>query len=326
MSIDYAELLTPILEEMKQGRMPWSPEWNDPRSRPMPFNVQTMKDDPNQTYRASNIINLWGTQMVKGYSTNAWITMVGLRQLGGKLIILPENDPKRADNKSGQKATPVIFSKPFVPKAQYEQLGDTQMYRNKSDGGVWEFNQVAISRPKISGYVFNLDQVEGLPEEYTGNQNLSFGSREDIESMFTETGIEERVGHDNSCYYIPQKDIVSMVSLEHFTSEDQWYKVRFHEFGHATGHKIRLDRDQTGKQGSEEYAFEELVAELTSAFMSARFGIPGGTARHANYLSHYIKYCEKNPKAIFQAATKAQAASEWLISHSSTLNQLEKAA
>lgn len=326
MAINYEDLLKPILEEMKQGRMPWSPEWNDPRSRPMPFNIQTMKDDPNKTYRGSNIINLWVTQMIKGYATNAWITMVGLRELGGTLKTLPEDDPKRASNKSGQKGTPVIFSKPFVPKGQYEQLGDTQMFKSKNDGRVWEFNQVAISRPKISGHVFNLDQVEGLPEEYTRSQNIQYGSREDIEAMFRNTGVEERISHDNSCYFIPKLDTVSMVSLEHFSTEDLWYKTRFHEYGHATGHKIRLDRDQTGKQGTEEYAFEELVAELTSAFMSARFGIPGGTARHANYLSHYVKHCEKNPKAIFQAATKAQAATEWLVGHLPQTLEQEKAA
>ena len=61
MKADFEKIadLSGILEQMKNGTPPWVRDWNDPYSRHLPYNVTTMKDDPNQTYRGSNVITLW---------------------------------------------------------------------------------------------------------------------------------------------------------------------------------------------------------------------------------------------------------------------------
>jgi antirestriction protein ArdC len=80
---------------------------------------------------------------------------------------------------------------------------------------------------------------------------------------------------------------------------------------HWTGHKSRLERDFSGRFGTQAYAAEELVAELTSAFLCAEFNLDG-ELRHAAYIASWIKLLKDEPKAFMTAASKAQAAADYL--------------
>src|SRR5664279_3473716 len=44
-------------------------------------------------------------------------------------------------------------------------------------------------------------------------------------------------------YYRPGADFISLPRFEAFKSAATFYATAFHELGHATGHKSRLDRD-----------------------------------------------------------------------------------
>ncbi|MDQ6868506.1 MAG: zincin-like metallopeptidase domain-containing protein [Pseudomonadota bacterium] len=66
---------------------------------------------------------------------------------------------------------------------------------------------------------------------------------------------------------------------------DCFYAASFHELGHWTSHKSRLDRDLKNRFGSREYAAEELIAEFASAFLCAEFGI-NKEVRHASYIAN----------------------------------------
>jgi antirestriction protein ArdC len=73
-----------------------------------------------------------------------------------------------------------------------------------------------------------------------------------------------------------------------------------------------LDRDQTGRFGSEAYAREELVAEMGSAFLCASLGIVP-TVRHADYLGSWLDVLRADNRAIFRAASAASKAANWLL-------------
>ena len=78
---------------------------------------------------------------------------------------------------------------------------------------------------------------------------------------------------------------------------------------HSTGHASRLARDFSGRFGDAAYAFEELVAELGSAFLGADLGILNATLPdHADYLAHWIKILREDKKAILTAAAQASKA------------------
>jgi antirestriction protein ArdC len=85
----------------------------------------------------------------------------------------------------------------------------------------------------------------------------------------------------------------------------------FHELGHWTGHKSRLDRDLRHRFGERAYAAEELVAELCAAFLCAEFSIDGDL-RHAGYIQTWTGLLRADSRAFFTACNKAQAAADYL--------------
>ena len=104
---------------------------------------------------------------------------------------------------------------------------------------------------------------------------------------------------------------VSRSSFEAFKSGATFYATAFHELGHWTGHKSRLDRDLRNRFGEKAYAAEELVAELCSAFLCAEFSLDG-ELRHAGYIQTWIGLLKADARAFFTACSKAQAAADSL--------------
>ena len=91
-----------------------------------------------------------------------------------------------------------------------------------------------------------------------------------------------------------------------------WHRTAFHELGHWVGGKARLDRDQTGCFGSVAYGREELIAELTGAFVCASLGI-APTVRHADYLGSWLEIIREDSRAIVRAASAASKAADYLL-------------
>ena len=75
-----------------------------------------------------------------------------------------------------------------------------------------------------------------------------------------------------------------------------WHCTAFHELGHWTGHKSRLDREHSGSFGSKSYAREELVAEMAGSFVCASLGIVP-TVRHADYIGSWLEVLREDNRA-----------------------------
>ena len=85
-----------------------------------------------------------------------------------------------------------------------------------------------------------------------------------------------------------------------------FYSVFFHETGHWTGHKSRLDRTQNGKSHKQDYAFEELIAELFAVFQCASLGLEKmPRPDHARYLKSWIKNLKDNYSYLWKASSQA---------------------
>ncbi len=96
---------------------------------------------------------------------------------------------------------------------------------------------------------------------------------------------------------------------------------------HWAGAKTRLDRDLSGRFGTESYAIEELIAELGSAFLCSDLGIaPEPRIDHACYLKNWLSVLKSDKKAIFTAASKASEAANWLLAFENTENAKRGAA
>ena len=103
-------------------------------------------------------------------------------------------------------------------------------------------------------------------------------------------------------------DKASWKKVNNVTESEFWYSVAFHELSHATGHKSRLDRlDNFGT------AFEELIAELSSAILGAKFDIASALQpNHAQYIKGWIKQLEEKPNTLLKACALANKSVKWL--------------
>jgi antirestriction protein ArdC len=108
-----------------------------------------------------------------------------------------------------------------------------------------------------------------------------------------------------------------------FNSLDEYYSVLLHEIAHWTGHKSRLNRDaKISVDKKDLYAFEELVAELSSMFLSAHFGINfEPTEQNATYLNSWLKALKGDASYIWKAAKFASEAVNYCLQAQDEIKQ-----
>ena len=83
---------------------------------------------------------------------------------------------------------------------------------------------------------------------------------------------------------------------------------------HWSGAESRLNRDLSGRFGSESYAFEELVADIGAGFVSAEYGHQYMFSNNnLKYLESWIKILQDKPKTIITACSMAQKAADYLL-------------
>jgi antirestriction protein ArdC len=163
--------------------------------------------------------------------------------------------------------------------------------------------------------VFAAEQVDGW--EAPARAELDTPERiAAAEAFFGAIGADVRFG-GNRAAYVPAGDFVMVPTLEQFSDAPAFYSTMAHEHAHWTGHASRLDRNLSTKFGSDAYAAEELAAELSSAFTCSALGLSmAPRPDHAAYLDSWLRVLRADTSAIFTAASKAQAATDYLIDFS----------
>ena len=164
--------------------------------------------------------------------------------------------------------------------------------------------------------MFNVEQIDGLPEHYYATEPLPVSERlEHADDFFRNTAAEIRTG-GNRAFYAIGEDYIQMPPFEAFRDAESHAATLSHEAVHWTRHSSRLARDFGRKQwGDEGYAKEELVAELGSAFLCADLGItPDVRDDHAAYIASWLEVLKNDKRFIFTAASYAQKAADYLHS------------
>ena len=230
-------------------------------------------------YSGLNTIFLMFEQEEKGYTTNRWITFNQIRKI------------KRAKLKKGSSATPVFFFKLLDKKEENE-----------------EGEEVTKKIPLLKFYyVYNLDQVEGIKVGAEKEENI------DLNEFVANTEIEIKTRPE--AFYNPKEDYIGIPDLKLFKSTETYAATLLHELTHATGHKSRLDRDLSGRFGSESYSKEECIAELGSLFLMAHLKIEGEIKNSEAYIKNWlIKGLKEEPKMLWKLASEAQKAFNFLLS------------
>lgn len=273
----YAEMTKQLIDALSESEKlgKWQLPW---RRTGMPENGTT-----GHKYSGSNWFFLTAMADVKGYKSNKWATYDQWQGIGGQV-------------RKGEKATSIFV--PIFLKG-----------REKADGTEEKGRIAFISRP-----VFNLDQIDGLPEDFDKKEILPESERvADLEKTISEIPAVIRNGGDEA-YFSPSEDIIQLPPFENFKDARSYYSTVAHELMHWTGGKDRLGRENMNRFGTPEYAYEELVAEIASAmFMAAHNIEPNIQENHGPYLASWIKKLKDDPTALERAMKDAQSAVNYVL-------------
>lgn len=170
--------------------------------------------------------------------------------------------------------------------------------------------------------VFNVCQCDNLPQHVIGlAPRRKIELDRDFDQMIGRTGVDLRHGGDRA-FYAAGPDYVQMPYVDDFATVDSYRAVLAHEMTHWTGHKSRLNRTFGAVFGDQNYAPEELVAEMGSAFMAAAYGFESIT-RHSDYTASWIKCLKDNPRALFSASSLAQKAVDYIQKVGGEIDEIE---
>lgn len=164
-----------------------------------------------------------------------------------------------------------------------------------------------------AGSVFNSSQVANINLSKAPIHEFEAHAEADIhvQAMLAKTDLKLEHEDGSRAFYSVKDHKVVMPNKERFVP-GAYYDTLLHELGHSTGPALK--RDMTGSFGSASYAFEELVAELSSVFMSAELGIPHNPAihdNHAAYLKSWLGALKQDKNMIFKAASTAQKCADF---------------
>lgn len=283
----YRMVTEQVLDALSQGVAPWRRPWTQAEA---PRNID------GRPYRGINVFLLTLVAHSRGYRSPFWLTFNQAKAKGGAVS-------------KGAKSTIVTFWKRLTVEDQ--ETGETKTV------------------PLLRYFrVFNLEQCDGvqLPKAVIEAQarieadaRRTFCPIEAARILIDNMPARPRISHDRDrAYYSPALDLVNLPRPESFDAPEHYYGTAFHELGHSTGHPSRLNRptvtDADASFGSAKYGREELIAEMTAAFLCAEAGIltmPVLT-NSAAYVDNWRRAIKEDVRAVVVAAGAAQRAADWI--------------
>ncbi|TCV82709.1 ArdC family protein [Sulfurirhabdus autotrophica] len=285
----YQQVTDAIIANIEAGQLDKGINWAKETATGMPINYKT-----KASYNGINVLLLWNAAREAGFSNNQWLTFKQAAELGGSV-------------KKGEKGQLCVFFKMLDIK---DKISD-------------EKKAVPMASPF---WLFNLDQIEGIE---TGIEVALRSDFQQIESAEHILKASQAIIREEGqrAFYHTATDEIYLPERTRFSDVKEFYSVALHELTHWTGAKTRLDRDFAGRFGSEAYAFEELIAELGSAFLNAELGFTATMIpNHAQYINNWLTVLKNDKRAIFTAASQAGKAHSFIMNLVAVAEAKQKAA
>jgi antirestriction protein ArdC len=280
----YQEVTDQILERLAKGTVPWRSPIKRGTGDGWPKNFASAK-----RYRGINVFLLAMSAWERGFGSDYWLTFQQAREKKGSI-------------RKGEKGSLVVFWK--------------QVAKEDRDSGE------EIKIPVLRHYtVFNLEQCDGIiiPDAPPIDANAEpFSTLEKAEAIVAGFREPPEIAFGGSkAFYSPSKDKVQIPEPPRFENRERYYETLFHELSHSTGHSKRLNRGldiDLAPFGSEVYSREELVAEMSGAFLAASCGIgPQTIEQSASYIDNWRKVLQGDKRLVIQAAAAAQKSADWIL-------------
>ena len=270
----YAVITDKIIASLESGNIPWLKPWKNKDANKGTIASMPFNGFSGRNYNGMNLLLLGCTD----FNNNAWYSFKQVKELGGNV-------------KSGQKSTMVTFWS-ITEKTNKDGKPEKHFFLKYYN-------------------VFNFEQCENLPAPK--NAPIEFLEYNNIDGLVSGLGIGLNHGGDRA-FYAPSRDSITMPTHTAFNDENAYKATLLHELTHATGHESRCDRDKKNNRfGNEGYAFEELVAELGSAFLSVHFSVEPSLQHNAAYIQSWLKVLKDDKKAIITASSQATKACQWVL-------------
>lgn len=337
-----AEALAAVIKCLERGEMPWRRPWSQESAFALPRNGAT-----GHVYSGVNRLNLLLAATEKGYDDCRWLTFNQAQALGGG--VQKGERCTRVDRWAvtefwKRKNLPIEIlheGKPVKVKAEEGQIveladgrtvspGNLLVKHKAHDGQVsvltWAQAHKEFDKPyAITHAMFNVQQCRDLDmSALVQLPQPALGASVEVDARVTavlaaleRTGLTMRetdVHETARAYYSPGADRIVMPPVQSFESAQGYHSTLLHECVHATGHSSRLDRLQD-RRVEDEYAREELVAEIGSAYLCAEVGVARDDEQHAAYIGAWLKQLKSKEGAhiLAGAAKDAGKAADWLI-------------
>lgn len=279
----YEVITQSIIDALGKGTVPWRKEW-------LTSGYSAKSLSSGKPYKGTNALLLQFSAGANGYSSPWWGTYKQITERGGQV-------------RKGEKSTPVVLWKQLKVEDKSGKDKVVPMLRYFSvfcaDQVDWADGEPTYEKPVLRTETQIIESANAIVQAYTEREKL-----------------DVRKGGDRA-FYTPSKDFVQMPLQEAFISDEAYYSTLFHELGHSTGHKDRLARDGVIENhyfGSELYSEEELVAELTAAFLCSDTGIAPSTLDNSvAYIKGWLTVLQNDPKMVVKAAGKASKAADYII-------------
>ena len=277
-----------ILKALEEGTAPWQKPWT---GEAYPINAVS-----GRRYNGINslLLALIGFEMDQGTDPR-WGTFKQAEKKGWRI-------------KKGSQGVKIIFSENLTTPIT-------------DDDGAQVINE--DGKPKVKNFryvkfftVFHASQIEGI-DEYAPPDFDAVEANEKAERILHDSGADIRHG-GYEAFYNKRDDFIQLPCKEHFNDTESYYSTALHELTHWSGASSRLSRDLSGSIGTEGYAREELVAEISSMFISGETGIPQTEEHfknHAAYIAGWISLLSSDNNALFKAVSDANKVAEYLLKY-----------
>ena len=318
----FSDMLIARMEQMKESK--WKKGWTDGRTAQfgLPQNLV------GRPYTGSNAFLCQIHTTMEHYRMPVYLTIKQIRDAGAMI-------------KKGEHSIPIFKWDLRIKDKDGKKLSESD-YRNMTK----EEQAECTVRPYLKVYnEWNIDQTN--LEEVNKEKYDAILKRFKSEPIKDEVGMYKNEAFDNllkeqswvcpieyekfneSAFYSPKRDQIVVPSKKQFnisnTPEDvfkdgmEFYGTTIHEMAHSTGHESRLGRDgivKIDQFGSDQYAKEELVAELTSALIGNAMGFDS-RIRENNiaYLQNWIGSLKKDPKFLKSVMSDVNKSSKMVLEH-----------
>ena len=302
--LDVHEAITAkIIAAIEAGTGEFQMPWHRPGvAFTIPKNALTEK-----TYRGSNILSLWIDADAKKFEHQTWATFKQWQELGAQV-------------RKGEKGSLIVKYGEWVPQ---NSATNASADAKTATGGSDESQAKRLFAK--AAWVFNVQQVDGYAITPAVPRPDLTTRLTHVDAFIANTGAEFREGGQRAFYRHRDSrgegDFIQMPERNLFIGTatsmptESYESTRLHETAHWAGAAHRLNRDFGERFGDKAYAFEELVAELSAAYLCAGLEITNTPrADHAQYIANWLEVLKGDTKAVFSAASLATRAVDYLHS------------